>query len=57
VRIALGLALDAALICLFAAIGRRSHGETGAVLGLAILLSWRALAALITRHTLMSERP
>ena len=56
-RIALGLALDAALICLFAAIGRRSHGETGAVHGLTILLGWRALAALITRHTLMSERP
>jgi hypothetical protein len=35
VRIALGLALDFALICLFAAIGRRSHGETRALLGVA----------------------
>ena len=34
-RIALGLALDAALICLFAAIGRRNHGETGALLAVA----------------------
>jgi FtsH-binding integral membrane protein len=31
VRIALTLALDAAVICLFAAIGRRSHAETGAL--------------------------
>ena len=34
-RIALGLALDTALICLFAAIGRRNHGETSALLGVA----------------------
>jgi hypothetical protein len=35
VRIALGLALDTALICLFAAIGRHNHGETSALLGVA----------------------
>jgi hypothetical protein len=35
VRIATGLALDAALICLFAAIGRHSHGEAKALLGVA----------------------
>jgi Protein of unknown function (DUF3054) len=35
VRIALGLALDTALICLFAAIGRSNHGETSALLAVA----------------------
>ena len=35
-RITAGLALDTALICLFAAIGRRSHGESGALLAVAI---------------------
>ncbi len=34
-RTAYGLALDTALICLFAAIGRRSHGETNALLAVA----------------------
>ena len=34
-RTAYGLALDVALICLFAAIGRRSHGEAGALLAVA----------------------
>lgn len=45
VRIALGLALDAALICVFAAIGRRSHAETGAVLAVAAT-AWPFLAGL-----------
>jgi hypothetical protein len=45
VRTALGLALDTALICLFAAIGRHSHGETSALLGLAIT-AWPFLAGL-----------
>jgi len=35
VRITTGLALDAALICLFATIGRRNHGETSALLEVA----------------------
>ena len=42
-RIALGLAIDAALICLFAAIGRRNHGETSALLGVATT-AWPFLA-------------
>ena len=44
-RTLLGLALDFALICLFAAIGRRSHGETGAVLGVATT-AWPFLAGM-----------
>ena len=44
-RTALGLALDFALICLFAAIGRRSHGETRALLGVAIT-AWPFLAGM-----------
>jgi Protein of unknown function (DUF3054) len=47
VRIALGLVLDAALICLFAAIGRRNHGETGALLGVATT-AWPFLAGMAT---------
>jgi len=45
VRIALGLALDTALICLFAAIGRHNHGETSAVLGVAST-AWPFLAGM-----------
>jgi Protein of unknown function (DUF3054) len=45
VRIALGLVLDAVLICLFAAIGRRNHGETGALLGVAAT-AWPFLAGM-----------
>jgi Protein of unknown function (DUF3054) len=45
VRITTGLALDAALICLFAAIGRRNHGETGALLGVATT-AWPFLAGM-----------
>lgn len=44
-RTALGLALDAALICLFAAIGRRSHGESGVVLGI-VITAWPFLAGM-----------
>ena len=44
-RIALGLVLDAALICLFAAIGRRSHAETGALVGVAAT-AWPFLAGM-----------
>ena len=40
-----GLALDAALICLFAAIGRRSHGEASALLGVAAT-AWPFLAGM-----------
>jgi hypothetical protein len=46
-RIAVGLALDAALICLFAAIGRRNHGETSALLGVATT-AWPFLAGMTT---------
>jgi hypothetical protein len=45
VRIALGLALDAAVICPFAAIGRRNHGESSALLGLAST-AWPFLAGM-----------
>jgi hypothetical protein len=45
VRIALGLVLDAALICLFAAIGRRNHGETGALLDV-MTTAWPFLAGM-----------
>ena len=44
-RIALGLAIDTALICLFAAIGRRNHGETGALLAVAAT-AWPFLAGM-----------
>ena len=44
-RIALGLALDFAFICLFAAIGRRSHAETGALLAVATT-AWPFLAGM-----------
>ena len=44
-RITTGLALDAALICLFAAIGRRNHGETSALLGVATT-AWPFLAGM-----------
>jgi Protein of unknown function (DUF3054) len=45
VRIALGLVLDAALILLFAAIGRRSHAETGAVSAV-LTTAWPFLAGM-----------
>lgn len=44
-RIATGLALDAALICLFAAIGRRNHGENSALLAVAST-AWPFLAGM-----------
>lgn len=44
-RIALGLAYDTALICIFAAIGRRSHAETGALLSV-LATSWPFLAGM-----------
>jgi len=44
-RIALALVLDAALICVFAAIGRHSHAETGALLGVATT-AWPFLAGM-----------
>ena len=44
-RIAVALTLDTALIILFAAIGRRSHGETGALLGVATT-AWPFLAGM-----------
>lgn len=44
-RIALSLVLDATLICLFAAIGRSSHGETGALLGV-VTTAWPFLAGM-----------
>jgi len=43
VRIAVGLALDIAAIVLFAAIGRRSHGETGALIAIGAT-AWPFLA-------------
>jgi hypothetical protein len=46
VHTALGLALDAALICLFAAIGRRNHGETSALLAVATT-AWPFLAGMV----------
>jgi hypothetical protein len=45
VRTALGLALDTALICLFAAIGRRSHAESGAVLSV-VTTAWPFLTGM-----------
>jgi len=45
VRITTGLAFDTALICLFAAIGRRNHGETSALLGVATT-AWPFLAGM-----------
>jgi hypothetical protein len=47
VRIALGMVLDAALICLFAVIGRRSHAETGAILSV-LTTAWPFLAGVTT---------
>jgi Protein of unknown function (DUF3054) len=47
VRIAVGLVLDAALICLFAAVGRRNHGETGALLAV-LTTAWPFLAGMAT---------
>ena len=44
-RIALGLAYDTALICSFAAIGRRSHAETGALLSV-LTTAWPFLAGM-----------
>ena len=44
-RIALGLAYDTALICIFAAIGRRSHAETGALLSV-LATAWPFLAGM-----------
>ena len=44
-RIALGLALDTALICMFAAIGRRSHAESGALLSI-VPTAWPFLAGM-----------
>ena len=44
-RIPVGLAIDTAVICLFAAIGRRNHGETGALLGIATT-AWPFLAGM-----------
>ena len=46
-RIALGLAYDTALICIFAAIGRRSHAETGALLSV-LTTAWPFLAGMAT---------
>jgi len=47
VRTSYGVALDAALICLFAAIGRRSHGEASALLAVAGT-AWPFLAGMAT---------
>jgi Protein of unknown function (DUF3054) len=47
VRIALGLVLDAAFICLFAAIGRHNHGEASALRGVATT-AWPFLAGMTT---------
>lgn len=41
----MGLALDAALICLFAAIGRRNHAETSALAGV-LTTAWPFLAGM-----------
>lgn len=46
-RIALGLAYDTALICIFAAIGRRSHAENGALLSV-LTTAWPFLAGMAT---------
>jgi len=45
VRIVLGLAYDTVLICIFAAIGRRSHAETGALLSV-LTTAWPFLAGM-----------
>ena len=44
-RISLGLVLDAALICLFAIIGRRNHAETGALLSV-VSTAWPFLSGM-----------
>ena len=46
-RIAVGLALDTAAIVLFAAIGRRNHGEAGALLAVGTT-AWPFLAGMAT---------
>ena len=46
-RTALGVVIDAVIICLFAAIGRRNHGETSALAGLAST-AWPFLAGMGT---------
>ena len=46
-RTALGVVIDAVIICLFAAIGRRNHGETSALAGLAST-AWPFLAGMAT---------
>jgi hypothetical protein len=40
-----GVAIDTAVICLFAAVGRRSHGETSALVGVAAT-AWPFLAGM-----------
>jgi len=47
VRIAVALVLDAALICLFAAVGRRSHSEAGALLSV-LSTAWPFLTGMAT---------
>lgn len=44
-RIIAGLALDSALICLFAAVGRRNHGETSALLAV-VTTAWPFVAGM-----------
>ncbi len=44
-RIPLGLSLDAALIVLFALIGRRNHGESGALVDV-VTTAWPFLAGM-----------
>lgn len=46
-RNAVALVLDSALICLFAAVGRRNHGETSALLGV-VDTAWPFLAGMAT---------
>jgi hypothetical protein len=45
VRIAVGLVLDAALIVLFAALGRRNHGETGTLIAV-LATAWPFLVGM-----------
>jgi Protein of unknown function (DUF3054) len=47
VRTAVGLVLDAALICFFAFAGRRNHGETSTLLGV-VTTAWPFLAGMAT---------
>lgn len=46
-RNVVGLVLDSALICLFATVGRRNHGETSALLGV-VTTAWPFLAGMAT---------